>query len=468
MKPQSLVLLLLIAALGGGAWYFARSGQTTETDEASGERSAETQSGTPTPDEISAVDLEERAATSAHAVPSRRAARIIELRDEDVDSPAASFDGPLRTVLVEVEWPDEARPTGPVDVFVFDRTLVGGNVLSAFDSVASDDDEEPSERSLMFAEFATDYWTPSRIRASVLATAPVMASDGDEKSATWLARLEIPAGAGRTFAHVLGSTYITASPAIIDPAQKSVRITPARGAQLNIEVVADDGLDASHVEFHVSRDQSAAAMLAYNSDGDVGLRIRGETDENGTAVLGTVPAGVPIEVRVKHDDAAPARASVDALIPGTTGFVRLHLRAGATAAGICQTAEGVPVAGAKVSLYLAGRAFGFDDDLVRDTTSDSEGRFELRGIPDGAVVVRANSDNLLESKRELLTVENGEAPSDLVLVLNDGRSISGRVVDESGRAVPGAQVEARFDLAQDDGTGQSQCDPRDPRQNDVG
>lgn len=93
-----------------------------------------------------------------------------------------------------------------------------------------------------------------------------------------------------------------------------------------------------------------------------------------------------------------------------------------------------PVAGAFV-LVMDGQERRFH--RIR---SDSEGGFDVRGLQPGDVVVEARSD-VLRSSPILIPLDEGSDSPLLELVLERLRSVSGRVVDESGQPVVGARLQ---------------------------
>jgi len=93
---------------------------------------------------------------------------------------------------------------------------------------------------------------------------------------------------------------------------------------------------------------------------------------------------------------------------------------------------GVPLAGAWVSVS------GPHPDARRVTTSDAAGRFTLVGLVRGGSL-RAGRPGHGSTRLELAQ-EEPAGDQDLVLVLEPGRSVSGRVLDAGGAPIPWARV----------------------------
>ena len=108
----------------------------------------------------------------------------------------------------------------------------------------------------------------------------------------------------------------------------------------------------------------------------------------------------------------------------------LVLERGAVLAGEVKTASGEPIDRARVA---AGNAGSF---------TDAEGVYRLEGVTPGAVTVEAYHPHYGLSSEET-TIELGV--NGLDLTFPDGHEVSGRVIDQQGRAITGATVKLTFD-----------------------
>jgi hypothetical protein len=162
-------------------------------------------------------------------------------------------------------------------------------------------------------------------------------------------------------------------------------------------------------------------------------------------------------------DHAVARVDVEGLQGGEVRPRLVELEPEASLAGQVTTAAGAPVAGATARVSYLGNAAASDvtdallageldkvDPLsgygprtrpeVRTATSDAQGRFELRGLGEGAyrvaVTVAGHDDLLAPRDIDLVRGPNEIAP----IVLPNRATLQCAVLDASGRPLAGASV----------------------------
>ena len=360
------------------------------------------------------------------------------------DFSATPTAGPTRRVEAEVVWPDAARPSGPVEVMAFSRDVPGAAaVRMAISEREGERDDSPKARIFMQID-------PSRtglesVEDALVALAPVRRGT-DER---WTATLDVPEGAGRVFVHALGSTYYTGSAAILDRGATRVSLRPSRGARLEISASsADASIEVAGLSYRLSQDQSTATMVAMGQSALPSFRVGGTLDADGRALVQIVPADMGLAISLEHDGAAPARMTVAPLLAGTTERVEVVLDAGGAVAGVVNDAEGTPIAGARVAAFTPGKAFGFDDNEIRSGETDADGRFRLVGLPEGSIIVRADARGWLESSRSTeVQLAAGEEHTGLVIELDRGASVTGRVLGPDGAPAADVEVEALFDVA---------------------
>jgi hypothetical protein len=88
-----------------------------------------------------------------------------------------------------------------------------------------------------------------------------------------------------------------------------------------------------------------------------------------------------------------------------------------------------------------------EDQTMVQKTSEDDGSFEVRGLPEGLVSVEAVARHprsprmVLQSKRRILTLSEGSEPSPIELVLESQKPLNGRVMSPDG-PVPGARLGA--------------------------
>ena len=125
-----------------------------------------------------------------------------------------------------------------------------------------------------------------------------------------------------------------------------------------------------------------------------------------------------------------------------TGVV-ITMKAGAVAAGIVVDADGKPVPYATVR--ITGKGVEMWRQASRQATTDQKGKFELRGLARVKLVARAESD-VAASKLTDLDFTAKASDRELRLVLDVTGTISGVVVDDTGKPVPEVQVNAFPDV----------------------
>ena len=117
--------------------------------------------------------------------------------------------------------------------------------------------------------------------------------------------------------------------------------------------------------------------------------------------------------------------------------VALTLAAGATIRGLV---SGLPEA-QRTGVNVTGMG---PDSFFASTRTGADGRFELTGVPTGAISLRAQAGDFMSGSRtatKQVPVADGQAVVDAEIVFENGFTLSGRVV-RSGQGVAGANVNA--------------------------
>ncbi len=121
------------------------------------------------------------------------------------------------------------------------------------------------------------------------------------------------------------------------------------------------------------------------------------------------------------------------------------MQRGVTVRGRVQSADGTPIASARIEWTGADdqelRQFlGLHGKLGRRTTSGSDGRFTMTGLPRGGrVLVHATESGRGSSGRTWLDVGK-ESGGDLLIVVAGAASLQGRLLSPEGEAVAGAEI----------------------------
>jgi len=206
-------------------------------------------------------------------------------------------------------------------------------------------------------------------------------------------------------------------------------------------------------------------LVAAPSD-DIPLAVT--TDDQGRFSAGPVPTG-----RYQLVAHAPDHVQTDGfevrLRPEGTPSVDLRLVRAARLIGRVVDENGQPLPAVAVSavtqlgrgpaadeltvlagtLPLAVEAAGLPADAlsrqgkIRSATTDSQGRFTLDDLPPGRLRVELAHPARLPTARDPITVTAGSEQDLGPLAMQPGAVITGRVLDEAGRPLEGARVEAR-------------------------
>ena len=164
------------------------------------------------------------------------------------------------------------------------------------------------------------------------------------------------------------------------------------------------------------------------------------SDKDGHASLHGVPPGSFAVLSASAGGYAPGHQMVavpDA--PGTRVQARIELLRGAPVSGVVVDAHDHPIAGAQVIARDASQPFALQRD--RDAaTSDRRGRFRLDAVAAGTYHLEAHHPHHAPGSSDPRTV-NGQTPvTGVRIVLPDGGTVAGTVVDQSGAPVAWATV----------------------------
>lgn len=168
-----------------------------------------------------------------------------------------------------------------------------------------------------------------------------------------------------------------------------------------------------------------------------GLAIEPSADDGSFEIIGVRPAAYML-FAVGEGSVPDIGKNVEVVDKDIEGVV-VEMPAGVTVSGRVEP----PVAGARISIMLAGEiglanmmemAKSF---LVRAET-DATGAFTLKNVPIGAFTLNANAPDGQAGELPLVVAEVDQ--SGLVVKLESRASVSGRVVDTSGKPASGIRV----------------------------
>lgn len=176
--------------------------------------------------------------------------------------------------------------------------------------------------------------------------------------------------------------------------------------------------------------QNARVTLVRAHSPSVSPRVLRSSREGLVGFTGLSPGAYG--VRVEHPIFATAEREVQ-LADGPLEL-ELELALGGRLKGQVIDSGGKPIAGARLSVNRQGSV-----EQIREATTGMGGHFELQGLPLDDLTVRATAVRYRPLSRAIRFQKNGDQEA-LRLLLQLGQRISGRVIDQDGRAVMGAQV----------------------------
>jgi len=131
----------------------------------------------------------------------------------------------------------------------------------------------------------------------------------------------------------------------------------------------------------------------------------------------------------------------------------LRLTSGGMVSGLVLDADAKPITGAVVEASRSRGPFGFTDRVVRKTTSDSDGKYELAAVTAGSVSVSARSKELPASEAQKVEVVEKARSAGIDFKLGAGETIAGVVRWKDGTPAAGAAISASSDRGQGGGGG---------------
>jgi hypothetical protein len=218
-------------------------------------------------------------------------------------------------------------------------------------------------------------------------------------------------------AHAAGNAR--ASLKVTIPSASHVTLRLEAGRLLALRVLGPEGAPVPEGEAQVFDALRAVARVAIR-DGEARLPA-----EEGEALLVVAPGSAPWVGGVPEDSPAGGMQVQLARESGVRGVVRDE--AGRSLPGLLVSA---------VPKDTALKAVQFEASDI----SDGDGRFELRGLREGAWSLQGERAGLVPGRQGLELAAG--AVLDVELVLASGGRVAGRVVSAAGAGVPGAVVRA--------------------------
>ncbi len=220
--------------------------------------------------------------------------------------------------------------------------------------------------------------------------------------------------------------YISKEISIVEAPQDDLRVTLIRGSRLTGRVVDTSGWPVTAAQVQLQQD-SMDHMGRFGSSTAV--------DDEGKFIFEAVSPG-PATLEAQSDHKLGQFRSIEIPPAGSEPLhVEIVLQDGAVVSGRVTTDQGDPVPGAYLSAM--SKEPNRQSHSPNSGMSDAEGLFELRGLPEGRMVITAFREPYLNASEE---IEVTGEPSFVEIVFESGHLVTGRVLNESGEAVAGAEV----------------------------
>lgn len=135
-----------------------------------------------------------------------------------------------------------------------------------------------------------------------------------------------------------------------------------------------------------------------------------------------------------------ARAYTWLEVQGDATTARVALRRGAAVSGRVVDGAGAPVAGARVT-FGGASDWSVQIDARRDgQLTGADGRFRFDAIAAGSVRFDAHHPDYAPATSAIVTLDGATPVDDVEIVVPDGATVSGKVVDDKGAPVASARV----------------------------
>ncbi len=162
-----------------------------------------------------------------------------------------------------------------------------------------------------------------------------------------------------------------------------------------------------------------------------------ESGHDGAFVLTGIPAGLA-RLAIIADRLAPSITTLEIPRDPSGIDVAVTLEAGMALEGSV-TSGGAPLAGARLSAWLAGHDAHIDRNPLREAVTDGEGRYRMEGLdPERPLRLVILAEGHRAFEKTLRTPAEAPDPVDL----DPGLRILGRVVTSSDEPIVGAEIQA--------------------------
>ena len=284
----------------------------------------------------------------------------------------------------------------------------------------------------------------SRDRGTIIGT---VKDDGDTVLADGKARVTGPNGFNKEVTisggkYEIGDlvagkyTVTVAKTALTDAKREEVNVAPGQTATKNIEVRRFQGAYTIRVFDDLGNPIQGAKVEVSGK----GFKQQKQTDAKGEVSIENVPPGRYTYKVLAAAEYGEASGDLNSIVED--GQEELNVNVAPTNGRVEGTVlddAGVPVVGAKVKLD-GNRRSGNKEPWSATATTDDNGKYAIDGVPPGTFTAKVDATDTRGGDSTEVTVRpNAASTGDLELNRNDG-ALGGKVTDDAGTAVSGAQV----------------------------
>jgi hypothetical protein len=217
------------------------------------------------------------------------------------------------------------------------------------------------------------------------------------------------------------------TPAVVPPTSEPITIVLATSCQVSGTVFAGGNPVAD------------AVVVAAVDDGSplLGRRFYTVSDAEGHFLLQDLEPG-KLALSASAEGGAESRRISMVLPAGERrDNLEIHLEAGGTLSGTVSSSTGTPLKDVTIEAFAETGESGGNASGRPTAVSDTAGLFRISGLQPGSWLFSASHTGF---PRKVARQRIGNGNHSLDFILDSGSEITGRVTDESGTPVPGAQI----------------------------
>jgi len=207
--------------------------------------------------------------------------------------------------------------------------------------------------------------------------------------------------------------------------------------------------DAAQLSGHVRRSNGEGVAGVHVSSTSGTTVESTTTDADGSFTLSGVPEG-RVELSAMK---AEEFISTTKVVTAPSANVVIEVGGGRSLSGrVIRKSSGAPVT--EFEIEIASATAEMTSRYASSLKfTDEDGDFSISNPPAGVVQLLVRAEGFAAAKSDRLELDGDKPLDDVVIELEDGGSIQGRVVDSSGIAIPGVEIEPMQQLVPNDPLG---------------